>query len=457
MVKQQLGSDAVILHTRTYKRGGVLGVGGRTVVEVTAADGKLLSRRQARRTDHVRAKSDWPSYPAWTSKKTSSEVTALPGRSGPVVSTTLKNDITAGDLIRKTYAVARDELKKQQERIEKEQQQERLNVMSQSPPSASEGQVEPLRIAGAPDPDQLADEMKSVKRMVARMMRQQHCARMSRRKSTNHAMNIPEKLFDQYVALLEQEVAEELAEEVISQVREKMSQDDIQSEQTCRQAVLQAIAGLMPTDAHANTSRPTPDGRPRTIALIGPTGVGKTTTIAKLAANFKLKQNKSVALITLDTYRIAAVDQLRTYAAIIGVPLHVVLSRDELVQAQQKCLDADIVLIDTAGRSQKDDQKLKELADFIDAATPHEVHLVLSSTCSQQVLLQTIERFSDIRTDRIIFTKLDEAVTCGVLLNVARKVNKKLSYITTGQEVPHHIEAGQPDRLAAWVLGVNGS
>jgi len=111
------------------------------------------------------------------------------------------------------------------------------------------------------------------------------------------------------------------------------------------------------------------------------------------------------------------------------------------------------VLIDTAGRSQKDDPRLAQLRSFIEAASPHEVHLVLSSTCTQPVMMDAIERFTSTGADRIIFTKLDEAVSFGVLLNVARKVNKQLSYITTGQEVPHQIEPGQAKRLARLVLG----
>ena len=104
-------------------------------------------------------------------------------------------------------------------------------------------------------------------------------------------------------------------------------------------------------------------------------------------------------------------------------------------------------------RSQRDSDKLDDLREFIDSADPHEVHLVLSSTCAQQVLDEAVDRFSRIRIDRIIFTKLDEAVSFGVLLNVVRRVNKQLSYVTTGQEVPHQIEAGQSDRLAGLILG----
>jgi flagellar biosynthesis protein FlhF len=217
--------------------------------------------------------------------------------------------------------------------------------------------------------------------------------------------------------------------------------------------VRECVADLLPQGEQTLEPQPSQDGRPRTIALVGPTGVGKTTTIAKLAATYKLKQNLRVGLITMDTYRIAAVDQLRTYAGIIGVPLQVALSPNDLKTSLHACADCDVVLLDTAGRSPRNDQKLEELSVFLRSAQPHEVHLVLSSTCTQSVLMDAVERFSKIRTDRIIFTKLDEAVTFGVLLNVARKVNKRLSYLTTGQDVPHQIEPGRPERLAELVVG----
>jgi flagellar biosynthesis protein FlhF len=181
--------------------------------------------------------------------------------------------------------------------------------------------------------------------------------------------------------------------------------------------------------------------------------VGKTTTVAKLAATMKLRHRKRVAMLTIDTYRIAAVDQLQTYANIIGVPLHVVSSLEDMRSALEQCRDCDAVLIDTAGRSQRDSEKLDQLKAFLEAANPHEVHLVLSSTCSQSVLMEAVERFNTVRTDRIIFTKLDEAVSFGMLLNVVRKVDKQLSFLTTGQEVPHQIEPGRGERLAGLILG----
>jgi len=190
------------------------------------------------------------------------------------------------------------------------------------------------------------------------------------------------------------------------------------------------------------------------VALIGPTGVGKTTTIAKLAANLKLREKHRVGLITLDTYRIAAVDQLKKYADIIGAPLRVVNTTDDLREAIASMSDCEYVLIDTAGRSPKDTMKLNELRGFLDAAQPDEVHLVLSTTASPSCIQLAIDRFNDVRVDKIIFTKLDEAAHVGVVLNVIRKVNKSLSYITTGQDVPNDIEVGRGKKLAQLILGM---
>jgi len=179
----------------------------------------------------------------------------------------------------------------------------------------------------------------------------------------------------------------------------------------------------------------------------------KTTTVAKLAATCKLRENRSVTLITTDTYRIGAVDQLRTYAEVIGIPLKVVMTPAEKVDALKAIGETDVVLIDTAGRSPNDVRKIEEINAFIQAASPHETHLVLSSTSSEQVLLRTIDRFADVPTNRVIFTKLDEAVHFGTIVNVMRRLGKRLSFITTGQEVPDHIERGEPSRIARLLLG----
>ena len=188
--------------------------------------------------------------------------------------------------------------------------------------------------------------------------------------------------------------------------------------------------------------------RPHVVALIGPTGVGKTTTVAKLAANLKLREGCKVGLITIDTYRIAAIDQLKKYAEIISAPLLVVSSPAEIRRAIKQMADHDFILIDTAGRSPRDAVKLEELRAFLEAARPDEVHLVLSTVCGMKSTALALERFSGVRADRLIFTKLDEAAAIGVVVNVVGLTQLPLSYLTNGQDVPNDIDVAQGHKLA---------
>jgi flagellar biosynthesis protein FlhF len=194
------------------------------------------------------------------------------------------------------------------------------------------------------------------------------------------------------------------------------------------------------------------EGGPRIAAFIGPTGVGKTTTIAKLAANFRIRRGKKVGMITIDTYRIAAVDQLKTYAELIDVPLHVVLTAGELRHAIDSLADCDLVLIDTAGRSQNDRLRLNQLAGFMKAAEPDDLHLVVAATSSRSTVVSTLERFMPLGANRIVMTKLDEAAALGAFLNVACVSKLPVSYVTTGQDVPDDISRPDPHRLAHCIL-----
>lgn len=292
----------------------------------------------------------------------------------------------------------------------------------------------------------MQEELGAIKKMVGQVLQQQI-------QTPNNAIpSMPPKLFDMYLTLLGQEVSEEIAEQILKNVRAKLDLQQIENEVLVREAVLQQLAQYIPAANSAITTS-SPDDRPLTIALIGPTGVGKTTTLAKLAASYKLRHGLRVGMVTCDTYRIAAVDQLRTYANIIGLPFEVALTPAQMKRAVHSLRDCDVILIDTAGRGQRDTSKLMELKSCLAAADPHEVHLVLSSTSSEKVLLQEAEAFSEVGADKILLTKLDEAVSFGILINVMLKVGKQLSFITTGQEVPDHIEAGSSERLAGLVLG----
>lgn len=193
------------------------------------------------------------------------------------------------------------------------------------------------------------------------------------------------------------------------------------------------------------------------IFFIGPTGVGKTTTIAKIASHLKLKENAKVALITSDTYRIAAVEQLRTYASILGVPLSVVYTKEELEQEKEKYQDYDVVLIDTAGRSHRNDEQKHDLLELIDTVEEEnrEVYLVLSATTKYKDLIRITETYRIIDDYGIIFTKLDETTCIGNILNIRLLTDAPLSYTTWGQNVPDDFGCMDAQSIAKKLLGGN--
>jgi len=313
----------------------------------------------------------------------------------------------------------------------------------------------PLRAEVKPALD---EDIACMKRMLAQVLQTTRRHAISRSpvggadESVSPIGRLSDPLSDHYLLLLEGAVAAEIAEDVIGAVRDELTPAELGDESIVRQAMLRHLARMIPACREAPKAGRQEDGRAKTIALIGPTGVGKTTTVAKLAASYKLRHGKRVGLVTTDTYRIAAVDQLRMYANIIGVPLKVAMTPEEMSGAVQSMSEMDVILIDTAGRSQRDAERLQELTRFIDAARPHETHLVLASTSHESVLVDSAKHFARLSPNRMIFTKLDEAVNFGILLNVAKRVELELSYVTTGQEVPDHIEVGSPDRLARLVL-----
>ncbi len=185
-------------------------------------------------------------------------------------------------------------------------------------------------------------------------------------------------------------------------------------------------------------------GKQQRIAFVGPTGVGKTTTLAKVCAHYLATKSKSVALITIDTYRIAAVEQLKIYGEIMGLPVDVVFTPEQMTEALHRHKDKELVLIDTAGRSPRDPYNIDELASFLNAGMNIANHLVLSATTREEELMQTINEFRRLGLARTVFTKLDECFTLGVLLNVQLQNPAPLSWLTNGQRVPEdllHISA----------------
>ncbi len=395
-VRTELGMNAMILGTRTIQKKQWLGFRTSEEVEITAAPSLARQRRPA-------AAAPQPS--------------AGLGLRGPVARQVPAPQMTA--LPRPTaYAAAAQEA------------------------------VNPRALLQTPVAQQAAylglqQEMCGLKQLVKDLVTQ------VRHQKTPQ---VPEDLFDHYMRMVENAVAEEIAAEVIDAVKKANRPENLRQEDVVRQKLCEKLTQLIP--ACGPIRRTKTDGS-HVVALVGPTGVGKTTTIAKLAADLSLRQGRSVGLITIDTYRIAAIEQLRKYAELIRAPLEVVHSPDEMSAALGRLRGCDFVLIDTAGRSPKDALKLNELRDYMDRANPDEIHLVVSSTCCESGLELATQKFADVRWDKIIFTKLDEAAQVGVVFNLLRKVNKGLSYVTTGQAVPDDIEVGQGRRLAEMVLGID--
>ncbi|MEK6642384.1 MAG: flagellar biosynthesis protein FlhF [Planctomycetota bacterium] len=382
-VKVELGRDAVILHTRTIRRGGVLGLGAKTFVEITAtADSRVTTFRRA--------------------------------TNGP----------TSGEKI-ESRATLRG--------IEPEKPMAPLS-------SSRTVEVDPS----------IVKEIRELRSMVSGLVA----------KSPKPRPKVPTELVDQYTRLLQQHVSEELARSLCERVAKQLKTGAIDPKSTDKAAITrdlveaelqQCIETMVPSAPEFPLNNP---GGPTIIALVGPTGVGKTTTLAKLAANFKLREGRRVGLITIDTYRIAAVEQLRTYADILKIPLVAVNTPDEIVTAIAGMKNCDVILIDTAGRSQRDDLRVTELSQFLDAAKPDQVHLVLSSTSREEIIREAAMKFSPLGVKHVIFTKLDEAVGFGVILNVLNDVGLHVSYLTNGQAVPDDIEIGSASRVARLILGL---
>ncbi len=217
-------------------------------------------------------------------------------------------------------------------------------------------------------------------------------------------------------------------------------------------------AALLRSVIHAaeNLVAPAPseDGMPgkRVVVFVGPTGVGKTTSIAKLAARLALQKRKKIVLMTLDGYRIGAIEQLRTYAGLMGIPFRFVGDIADLPKAIKEQGQRDFILIDTAGRAPRDLAEMQDLAKFMKESADMERHLVLSATAKASDMKEIVERFEICKPDHLLFTKLDETTSLGPILNELVRSRKALSYYSDGQRVPEDLHAAPKEQIVDMVL-----
>ncbi len=260
--------------------------------------------------------------------------------------------------------------------------------------------------------------------------------------------SIPEPLAKWIKFLTQRGISEEMSTSIINSLKSSLAEGDWQDEDIVMSSIKKQV---MIACTNTEIIRPKKT-KSLVVALVGPTGVGKTTTIGKLAAGFSIIERRKVALITADTYRVAAVEQLKTFGEIIGVPVEVVMTPDSLEEAIERHRDKELVFIDTAGRSPFHDLHMSELEAFLQKGKPDLTMLVMSVTTNLADQLLVFERFREIST-HLILTKLDESFSTGSLLDLIVKTSLPVAYLTNGQNVPDDIDAATPEKLAQCVLG----
>ena len=263
-----------------------------------------------------------------------------------------------------------------------------------------------------------------------------------------------EKEVDRFIRLLhntmiENEVDEKYADEIIKEA-EQYKKPGISMDYILGNIYQKMILRFGKSDGIT----PAEEG-PRIVFFIGPTGVGKTTTIAKVASSYSLNEKKKVALLTTDTYRIAATDQLRTYAGILAVPFRVIYEPEELTRAFEDFKDCDYIFVDSAGHSHKNEELLQKQKDFLEAAGeyPTQIFLVLSATTKYKDLKKIADNYREISDYQLVFTKLDETGEYGNLYNMKCESGAPIAYITYGQNVPDDIESFNPQKTVKQLLG----
>jgi flagellar biosynthesis protein FlhF len=289
------------------------------------------------------------------------------------------------------------------------------------------------------DTELLKKEVPQLKKMLSLLMKQS---------GIYQGDSLDNKFISLYEDLIMQEVSEDIAYKLIENLNFELGEETNISLERLRNILMIKMRNKIKIFNPVQNSN-----KPNIIAFVGPTGVGKTTTLAKIAAQYMLLQKKKVALFTLDTYRIAAVEQLKIYGEILKTPVIVINKRNDFLDKLNTFKDYDYVLIDTAGRSQRDSFHIKKLKEFL--KLPVEIHLVLSATTKNKDLDDIISRFSIIPFSALLFTKLDESSTLGNIFNKGFETGKPLSYFTTGQRVPEDIEVASKDKLIKALLEYN--
>ncbi len=401
MVRQELGENAIIVNTRTIKTGGVFGLFSKQKYEVTAYT--------------VDKDADTPV---------------------PQFSLELKNKAE------KTFPKEEDDKGNPEDVVSKgsgfhKQPQKLYSYYSQPLVQTEEVALAPTPIAEKENP--LLDELQDLRNLMMNYV-------MSDKKKNV----LPRGLTKWADRLKEQGVEDDVVLYIVNRLLKENESLKEMTAKEIKQLIILIIEEIITKRVPENN---TFSGRTRVINMIGPTGVGKTTTIAKLATEKILKQKRRVAMITTDVYRIAAVEQLKTYAGILNVPIEVVRSGEELGIVLNKLKHYDLIYMDTTGKNYKEQANRESISEFLNHPLESDNYLVLSLTTKFQDLKILLDEFLDSPVQNLILTKIDETSSYGSILNIAYKYPYQIAYITNGQSVPEDITAIDAALLASYLLG----
>ncbi len=427
LVKDELGIDAVILHTKKYKKGGFLGYKSKEYVEVTAAVEDQPKRpRMPKLPDLSAAITAAPVVPknVVAQYKTAGTEAAVTQAKQPEMQTAGLQEAVKPETDFKPMEPTR-----MQPVTESAPVSRVVKPMEQGIPA-----FEPLKDEQQGKIERLEDELAKMKTMLVQVMNQEH---------------VPEETVSLQEAMKLQEVDEAVRKDMILRMPAEAVIADKNSEEAQKALKSYIFQNMHIADG---LELKADSRRAKVAALIGATGVGKTTTLAKIAARLVLEQGISAALITADTYRISAVEQLKTYSDIIGLPLEIVYSPEELKKAIRKYRDKQLILIDTAGRSQHNERQMQELKDFLAVDESIEKYLVMSATTKSRDAKEILEKFSVCNPDKIVFTKTDETSSLGIILNLLYQQKIAAAYLTNGQSVPDDIVSAKADKIAELLL-----
>jgi flagellar biosynthesis protein FlhF len=395
-VKRDLGPEAVILYTKRVKRGGFLGFLSSDMIEVTA------------------------------------------GVDVPVLEDTKKTPVLAPKNLIQKRPILKPEVQP-----EEKNRRETISVTLTPPMPSPVRERERERERRDPVFNSELNEGKVMASMTQMKPSQSFTVKAEKEKNWHPEVLRYEK------ALLKAGCEDDAIKRVLEQVNEEISERGYPRSGTLYPMIQQKLAAMLKVSGPIDCV----PGKARVVAFIGPTGVGKTTTLVKLASQYSLVHQKRVALITADTYRIGAVEQLKIYRDIIDIPLEAVSTPDELDAVIKRMADRDLIFMDTAGRSPLNRPQIQDMRGFLEVAKPAETHLVISATTKNGDLLPIVAKFGLVPINRFLFTKLDETKSYGLFLNLASNFNIPVSYVTTGQMVPDDVEIATPERLADLVLG----